>query len=565
MKTEKNSMKAVAFLASALLSAGGAFAEEKEAAVTDRKVSVVGFVDAGQVVKGSLDDGSGDPESLNNAFLNRNGIALTYSGTLNGNLHMNIGVGGLFWKPIPETSDDQTKRIGFGPGISEASAQYDFSEHLNLKFGFFGYKYNPDAPDLGEYLLRSEAYPSIVFTAGPGGWVWLNSNEYKSMGAKLTWETLGGALKQDFLIFSEFNNTPIFDFSPTYVATLKAGKSFEFGAGVSLHRFLPIHPSVTTPTSVQNTYVKYNNFPEVQYHATVFYNKDGGGQDSAFASWRGNSSFDQTAFLQADPSRKSVKSVKVTQLGSAAGTRDGLLFQMNNKSALTYCEDPTDAKSCSTNYLNDAGDGVLAMDANGAVLKNAAGTDSIIPISAAETRQFTFKAIKVMARASLNLGSLFGMSEESTGPFKIFGEAAVLGVQNQPYLYDKIQNRIPIMIGADIPTFGLLDLVSLQMEYFKNPLPDNNINQFQDALPLPAFPKGDPALYEFEKSQGTYSADDIKWSIYLKKSLFSGLDAYLQVANDHFRVQNVHTEPSYVPVTHEKSDWFYMLRFQWSM
>src|SRR4051812_47744937 len=85
----KNPMKAVAFAALALLLSGRPFAEESESKITDRKVSVVGFVDAGQVVKGSLDDGTGTVESLNHAFLNRNGIALTYSGTMNDNLHMN--------------------------------------------------------------------------------------------------------------------------------------------------------------------------------------------------------------------------------------------------------------------------------------------------------------------------------------------------------------------------------------------------------------------------------------------------------------------------------------------
>ena len=256
-----NAMKALACLLPVLFAAGGSYADADhgESKVTDRKVSVVGFVDAGQVVKGSLviDDGGSDPLKLSNAFLNRNGIALTYSGTLNENLHMNIGVGGLFWKPLPENTNVGSKRIQFGPGISEASAQYDFSSALSVKFGFFGYKYNPEAVNLGEYLLRSEAYPTIIHTGSTGGWVWMNSNEYKSMGAKLTWDMLGGALRHDVLLFSEFNEAPIFDFSPSYVATAKLGKAFEIGAGFSLHRWLPIKPSQTTPTSTYNTYVKW--------------------------------------------------------------------------------------------------------------------------------------------------------------------------------------------------------------------------------------------------------------------------------------------------------------------
>src|SRR4051812_1296593 len=116
-------MKSVAFLTISLLALaqGLALAENDDPKITDRKVSIVGFVDAGQVASGSLNG-----KHMSGSFLNRDGVALTYSGTINDNLHMNIGVGGLFWKAIPE-SDEQSKRILFGPGISEASANYDFS------------------------------------------------------------------------------------------------------------------------------------------------------------------------------------------------------------------------------------------------------------------------------------------------------------------------------------------------------------------------------------------------------------------------------------------------------
>src|SRR5690606_18569873 len=129
-----------------------------------------------------------------------------------------------------------------------------------LKFGFFGYKYNPDASNLGEYLLRSESYPSLLKT---GGWVWMNSAAYQSMGLRYNWTALDGALSQDFLLFSESAESPIFDFSPSYVATFKIGNVLELGAGLSLHRWLPIQPSVTTPNDEKSIYVEVPNFPAV--------------------------------------------------------------------------------------------------------------------------------------------------------------------------------------------------------------------------------------------------------------------------------------------------------------
>jgi hypothetical protein len=122
-----------------------------------------------------------------------------------------------------------------------------------------------------------------------------------------------------------------------------------------------------------------------------------------------------------------------------------------------------------------------------------------------------------------------------------------------------------MMMGASLPTFGWFDQFILQAEYFRNPFADNNYKQFQDALPQPAFPNDNPAENEYQRQVGSYAQDDTKWSIFIRKSLFSGLDLFALAANDHFRVQNVHAEPSYVPVTHKKSDWYYMLRFQWGM
>jgi hypothetical protein len=486
----------------------GAHGEEPNPSDITRKISVMGFVDVGQVVKGSFvtDDGARPALGLDGAFLNRDGIALTYSGTLKDRLHVNIGVGGLFWKPIPETSNPASTRIQFGPGISEASVQYDFQKNLNWKFGFFGYDYNPDAMNLGEYLLRSEAYPGLVRTAGSGGWVWMNDNKYKSMGTKVTWDLLDGKLRQDLVIFSEFNEVPIFDFSPSYVATFKAGQAFEFGAGFSLHRFLPVKPSTTTPGRAANRYVEIDNFPAIPaIHDTV---------------------------AQRD------------QLGFAGGTLK-------------------DMEGFIGNYTDEAGTPLVktGQDSRGSFFVTQAG-DTLRP---RKTEKLTFKAIELMARASVDFDALLGLDAQSVGPFKIFAEAAVLGVQNQPYFYENINQRIPLMLGMHIPTFGLLSLASVQMEYFKNPYPENSMQQYVNSLPQPAFPAGNPALYASNRDAGLYSEDVVKWSVYLRRNLYAGLDLFVQAANDHFRIQDVNAGPSFTPVTHTKSGWYYLFQFQWAM
>jgi hypothetical protein len=503
-------MKKILFCLLAAAAWGRAVAEEGAPVVTDRKISVSAFIDAGQLVKGAYveDEGAGTPEAQRGVFMNRDGIALIYSGTLHDDLHMTIGVGGLFWKPFLEKKEEpQTKKINFGPGIAEASTQYDFSPSLTFKFGYFGYKYNPDATNLGEYLLRSEAYPTLLANGTGNGWVWLG-NEYKNLGAKLTWDMLGGAFRNDFLIFSDFYSNPVFDMSPSYVATFKAGKTLELGAGVSLRHYIPIRPSATTPKYDRSTYVEIDKFPA---YPTI---------DST-----------QTAF--GGGKLKAMKN-QVTQFLDAAG------------SPVVNVEEDAQGR---TIYIN-----------------NTTG-DTLRP--SVET-PLTFKAIELMGRFSLNFGNLFGMDDAASGPFRLFAEAALLGVENQPYFYEDRSERIPMMIGLDIPTFKLLDLLSVQLEYFKNSWPDNNFNVFHDGLPAPTLPPSatgntGPGLYESRKAAGYYKRDDVKWSLLLQRTLVPGWMAVLQVANDHFRGQDQYGQASALPVTQAKSDWYYLLRFAWSM
>jgi hypothetical protein len=493
--------------AAALAAAVSSPAEPVETRVTDRNISVGAFVDAGQVIRGSMgnEDGS-SAKRVENLFLNRDGIALTYSGTVNDKLHMKIGVGGLFWKAVPETPDAGSKRINFGPGISEASARYDFTDRKNIKFGFFGYKYNPDAVNLGEYLLRSEAYPTVIQTGSMGGWVWMNSNEYKSMGAQFSWTSPSGTWRHDALIFSEFNQAPLFDFSPSYVVTGKPDRTLEIGLGISLHRWIPIEPSRTTPRGPNNTYVEVDDFPAYGFidpFSSVYQPVSAGGE------------------------LKEIKS-RIPNLTDSAG--------------MPVVTVGVDAQGNTVYIRNDNGD----------------------TLRIRKSQRLTFKAVKVMGRASLDVGELMGLPS-SSGPFKVFGEVAVLGFENQPYYYEDIQERIPVMAGISVPTFGLLDLLTLQVEYLKNGYPDNNSQQFINTLPQPAFPGDNPAEYAARKAAGQYEDDDMKWSVYLKKTVVPGLEAYLQVANDHFRVQDFNAQPSFMPLTQRPSDWYYMLRLQWSL
>lgn len=159
---------------------------------------------------------------------------------------------------------------------------------------------------------------------------------------------------------------------------------------------------------------------------------------------------------------------------------------------------------------------------------------------------YTFKGIKLMGRLSFDVKGILPdgvrnlMGAEDA---KLYTEAAVLGLQNYPaylraadsslYLdtlknyYDSIAKRIPIMVGINIPTFKVFDVLSLQGEFFKwQYLNSYFMQDYKGAFPQPTSPKGDINSSDLKNGY-------IKWSIYAKKRIIKGFDIMVQVARDH--------------------------------
>jgi hypothetical protein len=474
-------------------------------------LEVKGYLDGGQVVRGSREDTKDNAKKVGveNYFLSNIGISLISRTTVQENLHLNIGVGGLYWYSFSNLrTNPESRRIQFGPGVTEASFKYDFTDNLFLKFGFFTYKYNSDARNLGEYLLRSQAYPGLVKT---GGWSILNNAAYQSMGVQTRWTTFGGAWTHDFLLFSETEETPIFDMSPAYVSTLRIGNFLELGGGFSLHHWIPIKPSEEAPIEQKNTYVEISNMP--------------------------------VSLPEIDSLVSPV--LRHRQHAVAAGT------------TLKGME------KIITKYRDAAGNQITAAkDATGESIY-LLGADTL---RASVRQPLTYQGIKLMGRASLDLKPLLGM-EEILGPndFKVYVEAAVLGIENQPFFYEKMRQRIPAMVGVNIPAFKFLDILSMEFEYYPNPWPDNRKNAFENSWPIWYIPDSIyPADFE-DAAKANYSKDDWKWSILATRTLMRGLRLHVQAANDHLRLRDEFLQSSVLPLTNEKSHWYYLVRLEWGI
>jgi hypothetical protein len=178
---------------------------------------------------------------------------------------------------------------------------------------------------------------------------------------------------------------------------------------------------------------------------------------------------------------------------------------------------------------------------------------------------YTFKGAKLMARAAIDLkkfipGDFFGKQD-----LRLYGEAAILGLKDYPQnfrggiSYDSIKNRIPVMGGINLPAFKFLDILSIEVEYFDSPFPNDIGAITQQGLPIPG-PVTENGGTDF-RSMGIYKTDKYKWSIYASKTIGRNYTVMAQVASDHLRPLAVNDQNvDFEEALHTTSQWYYMLK-----
>ncbi|MEO6097859.1 MAG: hypothetical protein ABIW76_20255 [Fibrobacteria bacterium] len=441
-----------------------------------RDLSLFTAIDFGRLENGYDMIKKYDPSGL---ALNRTYVNVGFNEELEGNYLLSVGVGGIFWKAFEgDGGGPADKVIKFGPGISNAFMKWSPSEQWNLTFGYFPYRYNEAARNLGEYLFRSEAYPTIIYT---GGWSWMNDIGYNTVGAKLTWNLAEGRFRQDLGLFGEYFNSPIYDITPAYIATFKPIKGLTYGGAVSLHRF--ISPTPKVKQELTKSYVYYENF----YFPAV-------AADSAVG-------------VTGSPEQR------VTMLKSDIDLKIG---QLGGDSATYY------------GNANNAG-------------------------KRPQTVAFDLAAVMAMAFFELDFNGLLGLDESALGKFNLYGEVAQLGFKNYPIFYTDMAQRRPVMLGASLPTFGLLKHLSFELEYLQNP----NIESIASTYDKLDLPPDENFRYR------VFTRDDYKWSINAARSFSEFLSIHVQVANDHIRLKDGFARPQYIPVTQEPGHWYWLTRIQW--
>jgi hypothetical protein len=104
-----------------------------------------------------------------------------------------------------------------------------------------------------------------------------------------------------------------------------------------------------------------------------------------------------------------------------------------------------------------------------------------------------------------------------------------------------------------MPMFRIVDVLSVQGEYFHSPYPNSYYDVMWHQLPLPYI----------KQDMSPYMHDDWKWSIYASKKLFEGVTIIGQLANDHTRIDVVREEDAeYEEIMRSNRMWYWMMKMK---
>jgi hypothetical protein len=178
---------------------------------------------------------------------------------------------------------------------------------------------------------------------------------------------------------------------------------------------------------------------------------------------------------------------------------------------------------------------------------------------------YTFRGAKLMAKIAIDFKKFIPYGLFGKQDLRLYSEAAILGLTEYPKNfiggvgYDSILERIPLMAGFNVPTFKLLDVLSVEVEYFKSPFPNDVGALTNYGLPIPGPVNATGATNYWGNTE--YQNDHLKWSIHVSKTIASNYTIMAQVASDHLRPLAVNDQNvDFEEIFHNTNQWYYMLK-----
>lgn len=461
---------------------------------------------------------------------------MTQEATVNERLHFVLGIAGSFFYPFPEeiTAGWTSYRTG-GVAISQALGYYNFGDldkpWLSVSIGQQGYKYNPYAKNFGEYLFRSEAYPTTVRT---GDWGAIDNAGAGIWGIALKGNLLNGMLSNDLVFNLADQRAPLHDLSISDIVNLKFGKVFQLGGGVMLSRIIHVDPTLTSPRTPASGWFTWTAAD--QDRLSTYIRK----QEALTPGFVATNTNVFSRIVDRTPGGL-VDTVVDTSLVIGQKYWAGSLRPL-----VKFLEtDPT---------------------ASGDTIAAQTGVSTL-----GSNEYITANTIFVMGRFSVDPKPLLGLeSALSPQDLVLYGETTIIGLDNYPIFYKSISERTPVMMGFNLPTFKWLDFLTVEMEYWKNPHMNSDfVPAFQRAL-QPKSTDGKnveiPAIgdqhYDKDNNAGAivnHNEDDLKWTVTARKS-FGVWNLAFQYGTDHFRPVDKNFTPTLTEAASTKDARYYMIR-----
>ncbi|MDQ2999847.1 MAG: hypothetical protein M3Y08_01100 [Fibrobacterota bacterium] len=403
---------------------------------------------------GRIEEGTfGTGTRVDNEFLHRASVWFTQEAELTANMRILMGLGGIYYFVYPRQISNPyafSKRSALG--LSQAQGIYTFGDPaaedhtLRVHVGIMPMKYNPDAKNLGEYLFRTWSYPGLIAT---GGFDIAGNAGAQVSGLRLNTKLAG--FKNDFLVTTQTDHPPIYDFSVTDIMSYDVMGVFEIGAGIMLENFISMDEDATSPKVTANEY-----------------------------------------YTQAD------------------------------------------GKSY------------------------AFGDSKYVPQAGEDTSFYTYAGTKVMGRAALNPQGFLKWDRLGPQDLKLYAEVSVLGWKNYPGYYEKRSERMPVMVGFNLPTFKLLDVFSVEYERYKNRFPLNSETAIFKGGAVPSISNW------FSPTETNFHEDDVKWTVYAEKRIVDGFRIVGQVGRDHLVTLDEFSKWEWTEIMQKPKDWYYIVKLNFT-
>lgn len=169
-----------------------------------------------------------------------------------------------------------------------------------------------------------------------------------------------------------------------------------------------------------------------------------------------------------------------------------------------------------------------------------------------DTVLVSLSGTKLMGRIHFDPKAALGFSGH-LGPndLVIYSEVAVFGLKDYKTkttsIYGDLFRRMPIMVGFNLPAFGYLDYLNVEVEYYASKLyPDQGMAQAGSAVPR-VVPYGN-------------GRNDWKWSVYASRVLANHIKLSAQIANDHLRLGGFHNLGTGAEALSTPKDWYWMTK-----